>query len=81
MLQEAFAGNLPWKDVAEYMLFLAFLATLTGMVFLSYNKPLVLHTISYTVSGIMVAYMSMREHMWVTRLQKWNPKVSSSLMV
>ena len=74
MIKQAMSGDLPWSEVWEYMLFLAFLGTISGMVVMSLNYPFIIHTVSYTFSGIIVAVMSVQEHKMTRRLQKWKPK-------
>ena len=58
MLIQAFEGKLPWSDVFQYMAYLAFLGTISGMAIMSLNYPFIIHTFSYTISGIILAVLA-----------------------
>ena len=75
MLKQAFEGQIPWSDVAEYMLFLAFLGTISGMVVMSLNYPFIIHTVSYTVSGMIVPVITFINYRQNRRIQNWQPVV------
>ena len=72
MLKEAFAGQFPWSEVAEYMLILAFLGTISGMVLMSLNYPFIIHTVSYTLSLPILLGMGLHEHGKLKSLRKWS---------
>ena len=71
MLKEAFAGTFPWSEVAEYMLVLAFLGTISGMVIMSMNYPFIMHTVTYTLSLPILLGMATKEHGNLKELRKW----------
>ena len=77
MLKEAFAGDMPWSEVAEYMLFLAFLGTISGMVIMSMNAPFIVHTVSYTFSGVFLLVLGCYEHSVHKGIEKWAEKIQN----
>jgi len=80
MLQEIFAGGLPWSMVANYMLFLAFLGTISGMVLMSLNLPFIMHTCSYTIGLVFTIIFACRNYGYVRKINAWNPKSNVSMM-
>ena len=75
MLWECLTGKFPWSELVEYMLVLAWLGTFSGMVIMSMNYPFIIHTVSYTLSGVMLLVLSMMEHHRLSKLKQWKPKV------
>ena len=80
MLKEAFAGELPWSEVAEYMFVLAFIGTISGMVIMSMNYPFILHTCSYSIGLVVVLIFSHINKNLVKKINAWKPKSSMPVM-
>ena len=76
MLEEAIAGKMPWSDVAAFMLYLAFLGTISGMVVMSLNYPFIFHTVSYTLSAVWMAFKACKDKKMVKQVKEWRDRVS-----
>ena len=72
MLKEAIEGKLPWKDVGEYMLYLAFMGTISLMVIMSMNFPFIIHTMSYTLSGVFLLVIYLHESKLRKKVDNWS---------
>ena len=71
MLKEAIEGTLPWEDVLAYLAFLCFMGCISGMAIMSMNAPFIVHSYSYTFSGIILLFIGYKEYKSLTRLRKW----------
>ena len=60
------------------MVFLAWIGTFSGMVIMSLNYPFIIHTVSYTFSGIFLAVIFTYEKKILTKLQKWSKNIESN---
>ena len=56
------------------MAYLAFLGTISGMVIMSLNYPFILHTVSYTFSGVILTVMHCKEKAVLKSLKAWEQK-------
>ena len=78
MLKECIEGKLPWKDLVAFLVFLAFVGTLSGMIVMSLNYPFMIHSATYTFSGIFLLSIYCYEKKIETRLKKWADNVNQS---
>ena len=78
MLMECLQGKLAWKDLAAYMLVLAFLGTISGMIVMSLNYPFMMHAATYTVSGITVVLTQLHQYRVVKKVREWEHRQASS---
>ena len=74
MIHQCFTGQLPWSDFFQYMLYLAFLGTISGMIIMSLNYPFMLHSASYTFMGGIFIYRYCAERSIKNNLEKWASK-------
>ena len=69
MLYDCFTGSLAWSEMFAYMVALAWMGTISGMVIMSMNYPFIIHTVSYTFSGVMLAILTCQEHGRLSKLK------------
>lgn len=77
MLKEAIAGQFPWSEVAAFMLYLAFMETISGMVILSMNAPFIIHTVTYTLSGVVLLILGIYEYRVHSKVNQWAERIAN----